>query len=41
MLGLSYAQKQENNRVLSLLISFVINVIDVILSLVIQYLTRF
>lgn len=41
MLGLSFAQQQGNNQTLSLLISFVINVINVILSLVIQYLTPF
>ena len=37
--GLAVAQKQGNNQTLSLLISFVMNIINVILSLAIQYLT--
>lgn len=39
--GLAVAQKQGNNVTLSLLISFVVSIINVLLSLAIQYLTVF
>lgn len=39
--GLAVAQKQGNNQTLSLLISFVMNIINVLLAIAIQYLTVF
>ena len=40
-IGLSFAQKNGNNVALSLLLSFIINVINILLSVLIQYLTIF